>query len=100
MSMKYTKIVKIVKNEIFIVFASKHRTLWVLGDVPTIYVLSKYIKTINVFLVKFSIFTAEKNSLYNAWASCHNVTALVEFHVTKKWFKCNVVMSFIRFVTK
>ena len=53
---------------IFLIFDPKHR-LWVLvrttsargfKRVPTIYVLSKYIKNIKVFLMKFSIFTAEK----------------------------------------
>ena len=41
---------------IFLIFALKHR-LWV----PTIYVLSKNKKNIKIFLMKFSIFTGEKN---------------------------------------
>ena len=40
--------------------------------VPTIYVLSKNIKNIKFFfLMKFSIFTAEKN-LFIAWACFRN----------------------------
>ena len=45
--------------------------------VPTmfvfIFVLSKNIKNIKIFMVEFSIFTAEKKSLYIAWASFRNV---------------------------
>ena len=54
---------------IFLIFALKHR-LWVLVRtastrrfyrVPTIYVLSKNKRNIKIFLMKFSIFTDEKN---------------------------------------
>ena len=54
---------------IFLIFAPKHR-LWVLvrtasarrfKRVPTIYVLSKNKKNINIFLMKFSIFKMKKN---------------------------------------
>ena len=44
---------------IFLNFDPTHR-LWVLGTAsPTIYVLSKHIKSIRTFLTKLSIFTAE-----------------------------------------
>ena len=57
---------------IFFIFDPKHR-LWVLvrtasarrfQRVPTINVLSKDIKISNFFLMKFSIFTDEKISVY------------------------------------
>ena len=51
----------------FFIFAPKHR-LWV----PTIYVLGKNKKNISIFVMKFSIFTDEKN-LYATWASFRNV---------------------------
>ena len=56
----------------FLIFAPKHR-LWVLvrtasarrfSRVPTIYVLSKNIKNIKIFGVKFSFFTVKKISVY------------------------------------
>ena len=43
----------------FLIFDTKHR-LWV----PTINVLSKYVKNIKSFMMKFSIFMAEKFSVY------------------------------------
>ena len=59
---------------IFIIFGPKH-LLWVLNThycVPTINVLSKNKKNIFFFLLKCSIFTAEKKLLYIAWTSFHN----------------------------
>ena len=65
---------------IFLLFAPKH-TLWVLvrtastrrfQRVPTIYVLSKNKKNINVFLLKsFNIYNSGKN-VYITWACFRN----------------------------
>ena len=56
---------------IFLIFDPKHR-LWVL----IINVLSTSIKNFKIFLMKFSVFKADKNSLYIAWSSFRNVSGV------------------------
>ena len=55
------------KQTFFLIFSLKHR-LWVLVrtglSVPTIYVLSKNKKNINIFQQKIVIFAAEKITVY------------------------------------
>ena len=48
--------------------------------VPTMYVLKKNSTDIKIFLVKFSMFTAEKKNLCNKWASFRNDT----YHLNQK----------------
>ena len=59
---------------IFLIFVPKHR-MWILvrrggsNVYPQSMFWAKIIKNIKIFPMKFSIFTAEKKSLYIAWAS-------------------------------
>ena len=55
---------------------------------PTIYVLSKNIKNIKIFLMKFSIFTSEKKKLYIAWACFGNVAVMF-------FQSCNIISTSI-----
>ena len=53
-------------QNIYVHYGYKTYIMGTASNVPTMYVFIKNIKSIKIFLVKFSIFTAEKN-LYIAW---------------------------------